>query len=64
MNKLTTPRCDSGTVHKDVDYDVVFIGAGITGLMVAHTLAENGFKVGVFEAKSALAKASQRTSRR
>ncbi len=39
-------------VHGGVDYDVVVIGAGITGLMVAYTLAGGGLRVGVFEAKS------------
>lgn len=43
---------DSGVIHRDVDYDVVVIGAGITGLMATYMLAGEGFRVGVFEAKS------------
>lgn len=43
---------DPGIVQGDVEYDVIVIGAGITGLMVAYVLAGEGYRVGVFEAKS------------
>ena len=41
---------DSGSAAQELDYDVIVIGAGISGLYQLHTLRERGFRVRVFEA--------------
>ena len=41
---------DSAVTAQELDYDVIVIGAGISGMYQLHTLRERGFRVRVFEA--------------
>jgi 2-polyprenyl-6-methoxyphenol hydroxylase-like FAD-dependent oxidoreductase len=46
---MTTPSYPSGGTATDPDYDVLIVGAGPTGLLLAGDLAAAGIKVAVLE---------------